>query len=194
MMILTTLYILSFKEVVADFLYDFSRHHIKTAPTFLPWFTLLSLLTLIVTISNIFFQKGRTKLIRYEMLVLILLFFFLFFSIVFPVNVTAESRYHFDSPAIVYYSIFFNLVFFTLIVGTIIVGCFNAEISFIYLGLVIFVINLITRYCEYAWAMMDRAFFFIGGGIILLVGGFCLERLRRKLLQQIKRTTGNDTA
>lgn len=191
LLVISIFYTLSFKGIVTDFIYEFSKHHIRSIPGILWCFGILGFLALSIIIHNIINRKIRTKILSYEMLFLIFLLFFMVFSVFFPVEITADSRWNFTSPAVIYYAILFNLVSFALIIGTILVGYFNAEPAFIYIGLVFFVINLITRYCEYGWGMMERSLFFIGGGIILLVGGFYLERLRRKLLQSL-RNVGND--
>jgi len=83
-----------------------------------------------------------------------------------------------------------NLILFAAIIGIIVMGFFKAEASFINIGLTAFIINLITRYIEYGSSMMDRSLFFIGGGIILLAGGYLLERLRRKLMEKVKQNEG----
>jgi uncharacterized membrane protein len=184
--ILIAFYILSFKGFIADMIYESSQHSVMSMPHILWTIVVLSLLAFIVAFVNMFFRQGRTKTFRYEMLVPLFLVFFLFFAISYPGDASAQPYRHFSSPSVVYFSVFLNLIFFALIIGTILLGYFNGESTFIYIGLIVFVINLITRYCEYAWAMMDRSLFFIGGGIILLVGGFYLERLRRKLLQGVK--------
>ncbi|MFH0888650.1 MAG: DUF2157 domain-containing protein [Planctomycetota bacterium] len=197
--ILIILYILSFKGVITDFVYEFSKHPIKSMPNILWCLTILSMVALIIALVNILFRQSRNKSFSYrypegyEMLSLVFLLIFLFFTINYPLKIMADSRWYFNSPAITYYAILFNMVSFALIIGTILVGYFNAEPSFIYIGLVFFVINLITRYCEYGWGMMERSLFFIGGGIILLVGGFYLERLRRKLLQRLRNACPTDT-
>jgi uncharacterized membrane protein len=49
----------------------------------------------------------------------------------------------------------------------------------------LFVVALISRYFDTFWTLFDRSLFFMAGGVVLLVGGYFLERQRRRLAQQI---------
>jgi uncharacterized membrane protein len=179
------IYFLSFKEMISN-IHSFCERT-KSMPNVLTGLTVLSIVTFLIVLSNILFKQSKTKSFRYEMIALIFLLFFIFLVLSYPVNQESASRYYHESPAIVYYSIFFNIVLFASIIGSIVMGYLNSEVSFIYLGLVAFIINLITRYVEYAWSMMDKSLFFVVGGIMLLASGYYMERLRRKLVERIKK-------
>jgi uncharacterized membrane protein len=51
-------------------------------------------------------------------------------------------------------------------------------------SLVLFLLFVIFRYFDLSWKLLDRSFFFIGGGFILLLIGFFMEKLRRKLTSE----------
>lgn len=51
------------------------------------------------------------------------------------------------------------------------------------IGLGLFLIFIILRYFDLSWKLLDRSWFFIGGGVILLVIGFFMEKVRRKLVR-----------
>lgn len=48
-----------------------------------------------------------------------------------------------------------------------------------------FAIWVLARYFDTFWSLMDRALFFMAGGVLLLAGGAWLERRRRALLRDI---------
>lgn len=185
-MMLIPFYALSFNEVMHDFFAFFSRYPVRSEMTLLLVFILLLVFTLLVSILNLFFRQGRTRCFRYEMVGIILIGCFTFLVIGYPILMALGAPGQPGSLPVLPFTIVLNIIFFLIIIGIILMGYFNAEPVFVYLGLMGFVINLITRYCEYGWGMMDRALFFIGGGIILLIGGFGLERIRRRLLVRMK--------
>ena len=51
-------------------------------------------------------------------------------------------------------------------------------------SLVLFLLFVIFRYFDLSWKLLDRSFFFIGGGFVLLIIGFFMEKLRRKLTSE----------
>lgn len=53
---------------------------------------------------------------------------------------------------------------------------FQVNAAFLFLGL-----GVLALYFDRFWSLMDRSLFFMGGGAILVVGGFALERQRRRL-------------
>jgi|AGTN01.1.fsa_nt_gi Predicted membrane protein (DUF2157). len=54
------------------------------------------------------------------------------------------------------------------------------------IALVFFVFDIIARYSDYFYTMMNRSLFFIGGGIVLVTAGWLAERGRQKLLQNFE--------
>ncbi len=58
---------------------------------------------------------------------------------------------------------------------------FQVNVSFLFFG-----IGLLTLYFDTFWTLMDRSLFFMGGGVLLLAGGYLVERQRRKLLRRLE--------
>jgi uncharacterized membrane protein len=42
-------------------------------------------------------------------------------------------------------------------------------------------VYLMARYFDWFWGLMDRALFFLVGGVILVAGGIVLEKQRRRI-------------
>ena len=55
------------------------------------------------------------------------------------------------------------------------------------INLVLFLIFVFIRYFDVSWKLLDRSWFFIGGGAILLVIGFFMEKVKRKLVTEEQR-------
>jgi uncharacterized membrane protein len=60
-------------------------------------------------------------------------------------------------------------------------------------GLAMFTLALFTRYFDLVWDMMGTGLLFLVSGVVILVGGFYLERLRRRLIASIKQTSASPT-
>jgi len=75
-----------------------------------------------------------------------------------------------------------NLIFALEIIGIIFLGYIRRNTTYINIGLLFFVLDVIARYFDFFWKMLPRSVFFIIGGIILLSGGVILEKKRRKIL------------
>lgn len=76
-----------------------------------------------------------------------------------------------------------NLWLFGLIIGLIYVGFRMHSALLVNLGLFTFVVDLITRYVDIFFDMLDRSLFFIIGGLLLVGGGIWLERNRREWMR-----------
>jgi uncharacterized membrane protein len=84
------------------------------------------------------------------------------------------------------YPIAFNLILLVAIFALLTAGYLTGRESFVNVGLVFFSIDAITRYFVFSWDLLDRSFVFIGAGLILLVGGYLLERGRRSMILKIQ--------
>jgi uncharacterized membrane protein len=84
------------------------------------------------------------------------------------------------------YPLLFNFLLLVGIVGLIFLGYFRGREVLINLALAFFIIDVITRYIEFSYRLLDRSVVFIVAGIILLVGGFLLERGRRRVIGQLR--------
>jgi len=76
--------------------------------------------------------------------------------------------------------VIFNLLLFGGTIGLVIVGIRQRLELLINLGLGAFLIHLVTRYFDLFFSAMNRSLFFILGGLLLLIGGWYLERNRRR--------------
>ncbi|HEY3366039.1 MAG TPA: DUF2157 domain-containing protein [Symbiobacteriaceae bacterium] len=88
-------------------------------------------------------------------------------------------------PTEVVRMISFNLLLFFGTVGLIALGVGRRSAWIVNLGLVIFIIHVLTRYFDFFFSAMSRSGFFMVGGILLLGGGWLLERNRRRWMQQM---------
>ena len=79
----------------------------------------------------------------------------------------------------------FNFLLLLAIVGLVVLGYVRAMESFINMGLAFFAVDVVTRYFELSWDLLDRSVVFVVAGIILLAGGFFLERGRRKVFERM---------
>ena len=85
----------------------------------------------------------------------------------------------------VFYPILFNALLFPGVIGLMFVGYFRGREAFITITLILFSLGVISRYFELSWDLLDRSVIFIVAGIILLAGGFILERARRKVFERM---------
>lgn len=79
-----------------------------------------------------------------------------------------------------------NVLLFITVVTLIVLGYANREPVLVNFGLVFFVLDIIARYFDFFWEMMDKSIFFMAGGLLLLVGGSLLERYRRKIMREMQ--------
>jgi uncharacterized membrane protein len=77
----------------------------------------------------------------------------------------------------------FNLLLFAGTVGWIILGIRMRSQMVVNLGLGVFMVHMLTRYFDLFFSAMNRSLFFILGGLLLLGGGWFLERNRRRWTQ-----------
>ncbi len=78
-----------------------------------------------------------------------------------------------------------NLLFFLAVIAVVITGYLGREAALVNIGLVFFVLDVIARYFDFFWDMLNKSVFFMGGGLLLLAGGFLLERNRKKFLREM---------
>ena len=93
------------------------------------------------------------------------------------------------------YPLVANLLFGLGVVGLAYLGYFRGRESLINLSIGFFSVWIFTRYFEYSFDLLDRSIVFIIAGLLLLVGGFLLERGRRRVLQSLRHPdTGPEVA
>jgi uncharacterized membrane protein len=82
-------------------------------------------------------------------------------------------------------ALLFNLLFFAGLVWLVYAGIHLNDRFLVNLAFVFFALAVLARYFDTFWTLMNRSFFFMAGGLLLLIGGYALERGRRKLTGQI---------
>lgn len=80
----------------------------------------------------------------------------------------------------------FNLLFACFILWFIAIGYELKDKIYINLAFLFFAIFVIARYFDVFWDLLNRSFFFMAGGILLLLGSYLLEKKRRAITQGIK--------
>jgi uncharacterized membrane protein len=86
-------------------------------------------------------------------------------------------------PAEVPRMILFNVLLFTGTVGFIVMGVRQRSELLVNVGLGAFIIHMLTRYFDLFFSAMNKSLFFVVGGILLLLGGWLLERNRRRWMR-----------
>ena len=76
-------------------------------------------------------------------------------------------------------TLMFNISIFFIALMGIWYGFEARKVVYFNMGIALFVILIITRYFDLFWGLLDRSVFFIGGGLLLLVGSVLLEKKRR---------------
>lgn len=82
--------------------------------------------------------------------------------------------------------VIFNLIFFVLTIGSILIGYHKSEVYFVNLGLIFFASGILHLYLTTVYAYLPRSLAFMVGGVILLLGGWRLEKMRRSIVQKMK--------
>ncbi len=77
----------------------------------------------------------------------------------------------------------FNLLLFAGAVGLAALGIQRRSELLVNIGLAAFLIHVLTRYFDLFFPAMNRSLFFILGGVLLLGGGWLLERNRRRWMR-----------
>ncbi len=83
-------------------------------------------------------------------------------------------------------AIVFNLLFFASMLWLIYAGMHSDDRFLVNLGFVFFGLTLLTRYFDTFWTLLNRSFFFMAGGLLLIAGGYALERKRRQITAGIE--------
>jgi uncharacterized membrane protein len=90
------------------------------------------------------------------------------------------------------YAVLFNILAVLVALWAVLVGISTGRESFINVGLALFGLVVFARYVDYFGTLFDRSLAFIGAGILLLLGGYALERSRRVLLARARQAGATD--
>ena len=91
-----------------------------------------------------------------------------------------------DTGGEVVYALAFNALFAIAVLGVLVSGYLRGREARVNIALAFISIDVIARYFEYSWDLLDRSFIFVVAGVILLLGGFLVERGRQKMLERIR--------
>lgn len=161
--------------LISGFMLTFKDIEWEWLPSYTPEIYAGILLTILVlsTIYNVFLKHGRKR-----------------GNIIENVAIIAAAVYLLTFISGLYssliFTITFNIVYALLMVGMVYKGFAERKVLYINTALVFFVLDVIARYFDYAWKLIDRSVFFMAGGIILLAGSILLEKWRRKVTGELK--------
>ena len=96
-----------------------------------------------------------------------------------------------DTGGEVLYAVVFNAIFAVALLGVLVSGYLRGREAWVNIGLIFISINIFARYFEYSWDLLDRSLIFVAAGVILLLGGYLVERGRQKMLERIRASGGS---
>ena len=95
-----------------------------------------------------------------------------------------------DSGGEVLYAVVFNALLALALLGVLVSGYLRGREAWVNIGLLFIGINIIARYFEYSWGLLDQSLIFVAAGVILLLGGYLVERGRQEMLERIRTAGG----
>jgi uncharacterized membrane protein len=156
-------------------------------------FVLFGITALISVIGSALSNKFQT--VKHEFILLLLAFLgwigiwlLTFFSEALTISTTRYGHtYTTLSPTVVTILFAaFTVMLFILSLGSILVGYHNSVVPFINLGMAFFALGIIHLYFTTVYELLPRSLAFIVGGLILLCGGWYLEKKRRLLITDME--------
>ena len=96
-----------------------------------------------------------------------------------------------DTGGEVLYAVVFNAIFAVALLGVLVSGYLRGREAWVNIGLIFISINIFARYFEYSWDLLDGSLIFAAAGVILLLGGYLVERGRQKMLERIRASGGS---
>ena len=88
------------------------------------------------------------------------------------------------------YPILFNALFALSALGLMASGYLRDHEGRVNLAIAFIAVYVITRYFEYSIDLLDSSMVFIGAGVVLLAGGYLLDRGRRRMLAAMREREG----
>ena len=88
------------------------------------------------------------------------------------------------------YPIVMNSLFALAALGLMVSGYLQGREVRVNLALGLIALFVISRYLEYSTTLFDRSLVFVGAGLVLLAGGFLMERGRRRMLTAMRAGEG----
>lgn len=87
-----------------------------------------------------------------------------------------------------------NLVYFGGLAWLVYAGYRLNSPFYLNLAFVFFGLTLVSRYFDTFWTLLSRSAFFLAGGLVLIAGGWYLERTRRSLMERMEREAASESA
>lgn len=141
-------------------------------PVYLVSCVILVTIALSLIVLNLMNGSFSPRYAKYELLMLILLLGGKFLILIKP-ELTLMN------------TVITNTILLLFAVISILYG-FEIQNSKIFnIGVLIFVIFVVTRYFDVFWKLLDRSIFFIVGGLLMIIGSVVLERKRRKIIEEM---------
>ena len=138
------------------------------SPEFTMWFVIFSIVAVILSAANLFFNPSRSQHNKLESGISLVLL------------ASAMTPYFYPSETSVY-AVFFNLLMAAIVIAIIYIGYHREDMQVVNAGLFWAAALIIARYFDFFWKLLDRSVFFMVGGLILVLGGIALERKRRQI-------------
>lgn len=89
------------------------------------------------------------------------------------------------NPAFPYNPLIFSLFFFALSLAICTIGYLVGRMQYVNLGMFWLFIFLLSKYVDYFWDLLPKSVFFFIGGLLLVLGGGFLEKKRKSLQEHI---------
>lgn len=166
------LYLISFRWLVDGIHYE--PRDFNFSAFYLASYAVTVVVALITTIVSLFRDRGEKHTFREGVFLILLVI------AAAGLSVSAQFLSH------TVFLLLTNIILFLVITAVIVIGYQNREPVLINFGLVFFVLDVIARYFDFFWDMLDKSVFFMIGGVLLILGGTLLERNRRKVLREMK--------
>lgn len=136
----------------------------------------------------VFSMKDFIPFVRYGFLGLTGLVVFTLLFLFFP---AIPEGVQFERPLYAYqtfnpYTLVWNVILAAEIIGIIILGYFTHERRYVNIGILFFVLLVMSRYFDVFSLYFGTYASFIVGGLLFIFLGYFLERFRKKLLQKIE--------
>jgi hypothetical protein len=90
-----------------------------------------------------------------------------------------DARGEFTGDEATVYPLLFNVLLAVLAVGAIVVGFLNDEVWLANAGVVWVGIDVIARFFDPSWSMLERSLVLIPAGLVAIAAGYLLERRRQ---------------